>query len=60
MHLDSISCTELQEERNSNRIESERVRGNDIRFGAAIILVHVSTQMVLTATKQVRMQGRST
>lgn len=35
-------------------MECERVRGNQVRFGAAVILIHESTQMVLTATKQVR------
>lgn len=42
----------FQEEQEGNKLECERVRGNDIRYGAALILVHVSTGKILTATKQ--------
>ena len=47
----------VQEEKESNKIEQDRVRGNELRYGAAVILVHESTQMVLTATKQRAIEG---
>jgi hypothetical protein len=47
----------VQEEKESNKVEQDRVRGNELRYGAAVILVHESTNLVLTATKQRAIEG---
>ena len=47
-----IALRMKMEEHEGNLAEMERQRGNEIRFGSAVILVHRSTGMVLTLMKQ--------
>lgn len=47
-----IALRMKQEEQDGNMAERQRQRGNEIKFGSAVILVHESTGHVLTVTKQ--------